>query len=165
MSDLGTNREDLALTAGQKIGDDQDAQLNRETFLYYRASRQRWYTDRVENDRFYHNVQYTDEEKRDIEGKGQTPVTINITFAIVKQIISFLTANSPTWYVDPVGDADKNSTYLFRKLLDATWYNSRGRRHFSQICKDVGITGVGYGMVTPKASNPFDWRAHKEELV
>ena len=155
MSDLGTNRDDLALTAGQKIADDQDAKLNRETFLYYRASRQKWYTDRVENDRFYHNVQYTDQEETEIKARGQSPVTINITHAIVKQIISFLTANAPTWYVDPVGDADKNSTYLFRKLLDATWYNSRGRRHFSQICKDVGVTGVGYGMVTPKASNPF----------
>ena len=155
MSDLGTNREDLALTAGQEVKDDQDAKLNRDTFLQYRASRQKWYTDRVENDRFYHNVQYTDGEEKDIKAKGQSPVTINITHAIVKQIISFLTANSPTWYVDPVGDSDKQSTYLFRKLLEATWYQSRGRRQFSQICKEVGVTGIGYGMVTPKASNPF----------
>lgn len=155
MSDLGTNRDDLELVAGQKVVDDQDAKDNRDTFLQYRASRQKWYTDKVENDRFYHNVQYTDGEEKDIEATGQSPITINITHAIVKQIISFLTANSPTWYVDPVGDADKGSTYLFRKLLDATWYNSRGRRHFSQICKEVGITGIGYGQVTPSSSNPF----------
>ena len=145
----------MALSAGQKVADDEDAKLNRETFIQYRASRQKWYTDKVENDRFYHNVQYTDGEENDIKAKGQSPVTINITHAIIKQIISFLTANSPTWYVDPVGDADKEKVYLFRKLLDATWYNSRGRRQFSQICKEVGICGVGYGMVTPNSSNPF----------
>ena len=155
MSDLGTNNTDLELSAGLKVVDDEDAKLNRDTFMQYRASRQKWYTDKVENDRFYHNVQYTDGEIKDIEARGQSPVTINITHAIIKQIISFLTANSPTWYVDPVGDADKQKTYLFRKLLDATWYNSRGRRQFSQICKEVGICGVGYGMVNPKSSNPF----------
>lgn len=155
MSDLGTNKDDLELSAGLKVADDQDAKLNRDTFTQYRTARQSRYNDMVENDRFYHNVQYTDSEIKDIEERGQSPVTINITHAIIKQIISFLTSNSPTWYVDPVGDADKNKVYLFRKLLDATWYNSRGRRQFSQICKEVGITGIGYGMVNPKASNPF----------
>ena len=155
MADIGTNKEDLKLSAGLKEGDDADAKLNRDTFLQYRASRQKWYTDRVENDRFYHNVQYDDQETTDIKSRGQGALVINITYAIVKQIISFLTANNPTWYVDPVGDSDKSRTYLFRHLLDATWYNSRGRRQFSQICKDVGITGIGYGMVNPNASNPF----------
>ncbi len=155
MSDLGTNRDDLALSAGLKITDDADAKENRDTFMQYRGGRQKWYSDKVENDRFYHNVQYTDDEERDIISRGQAPVVINVTFAIIKQIISFLTANSPEWYVDPVGDADKDKVYLFRKLLDATWYQSRGHRQFSSICKDVGICGVGYGMVTPRASNPF----------
>jgi hypothetical protein len=155
VSDLGTNKDDLSLVAGLKVADDQDAKLNRETFMQYRASRQKWYSDKVENERFYHNVQYSDDEEKEIKAKGQSPITINITHAIVKQIISFLTSNSPTWYVDPVGDSDKEKTYLFRKLLDATWYNSRGRRQFSQICKEVGICGVGYGMVTPNTSNPF----------
>jgi hypothetical protein len=162
MSDLGTNNDDLKLTAGLETGDDADAKLNRDTFLQYRASRQKWYTDRVENDRFYHNVQYDDGELKDIKARGQAPLVINITYAIVKQIISFLTSNNPTWYVDPVGDSDKSRTYLFRHLLDATWYNSRGRRQFSQICKEVGITGVGYGMVTPNSSNPFGVKFSKQ---
>jgi hypothetical protein len=155
VSDLGTNNDDLKLSAGLEEGDDADAKLNRDTFLQYRASRQKWYTDRVENDRFYHQVQYDDGELKDIKSRGQAPIVINITYAIIKQIISFLTSNNPTWWVDPVGDSDKSRTYLFRHLLDATWYNSRGRRQFSQICKEVGITGIGYGMVTPNSTNPF----------
>ena len=126
-----------------------DAHINGKRFKQLRGYRSEWMKDRVENDDFFHGQHYSAEERLAIEARGQAPLAINITYSVVKQIISMITSVDPTWKVTPVGEADKSLAYLHREALNATWYNSRGGRVLSQIVKDTSIAGVGYGHVTP----------------
>lgn len=128
---------------------DGDAAENAKIFKQLRAYRNEWIKDRVENDDFFHGQQYSVSESSDIESRGQAPLAINITYSVVKQIISLITSVDPTWKVTPVGDSNKEMTYLYREMLNATWYNSRGSRQLSQIVKDTCIAGVGYGISLP----------------
>jgi hypothetical protein len=134
---------------------DEESRISYELLQDYKSARAEWFKDRVEYDKFYHNVQYSPEEVEEIKKRGQAPLVINITYAIVKQIISLSTSASPIWNVDPVGDADKDTAYLLRSLMDATWYNSKGNRKLSQIIKNMSAIGVGYGSVSPQMSSTF----------
>lgn len=140
---------------GFSVLSEEEAKQNYKDYLDLRSAREPWYSDRVENDNFYHNVQFQPGEEDDIIARGQAPLVINVTYSIIKQIISFITSNAPTWEVDPVGDVDKQYCYLQRKLLEATWYSSRGNRQLTSIVKDFCIAGVGYGYINPDYTSTF----------
>lgn len=159
-----------AATGFSTAQSDDWAKENLDIYNEYSAARALRYKDMVENDNFYHNVQYDATEKSEIIAKGQAPLPINVTYSIIKQMISLMTGEDPVWTVDPVGDTDKSYAYTMRELLNATWYNSRGRRQLSQISKEMLVTGVGYGMVSPRLSGRdftvnFSWVPYHQSLV
>lgn len=146
--------------SGVRSINEEEAKQSFKLFLRYRSDRMKWYNDRVENDNFYHNEHYDEKERKDIEARGQAPLAINLTYAIVKQMISFLTSSQPEWHVVPFGDVQthphlKQNAYTLRELLKGTWKNSRGHRQFTQIIKDVSVIGVGYGMPVPSYRGHF----------
>lgn len=134
---------------------DSDADINKKVYQEYRTARLPRYKDMVDNDNFYHGVHYDENERNEIIAKGQAPLNINVTYAIVKQIIALLTSESPTWRVTPLGDTDKQYAYLMSQILDGTWYTSRGNRKYTQIVKDASVVGVGYGMANPTFNKAF----------
>lgn len=127
-----------------------EAKDNAIIFRQLRSFRNDWIKDRIKNDDFYHGVHYSPREEEDIEAMGQSPLPINITYSVIKQIISLVTSQQPTWNVYPVNDKSKEFAYTGRELLNATWYNSRGNRVLSNIVKDTAIAGVGYGISLPE---------------
>lgn len=155
MSAISANEADAKAVAGASRLGEEEAALNRDILEEYYAARSPRYVDAVENDRFYHNVQYTEAEKAQIIADGQAPLAINTSYAIIKQMISLLTSNRPTWDVLPVGDTDKQFAYLNRNLLYAMWYFSKGNRELEWIIKDMLITGAGWGVVAPDTRTGF----------
>jgi len=141
--------QEIQAASGFRVASEEDAKLCIDAYKEYKSARAPRYRDQVENDNFYHNVQYTPEQRNEIIARGQAPLEINVTYSIIKQIVSLLTSENPTWYVDPVTDADKGYAYTMRSLLNATWYNSRGGRQFSQIAKSAVVAGVGYAGINP----------------
>lgn len=142
-------QEEIKAASGFSAAKDPDIKLNRDAFRDYRSARAERYKDQVENDNFYHNVHFDKEQRAEIISRGQAPLEINVTYSIIKQMISLLTSESPVWDVDPVGDTDKKYAYLMRSLLDASWYNSKAGRQLSQITKNKLITGIGYASINP----------------
>ena len=149
-------RDEIQAASGYKQLGDVDAKESIEIYKEYKGARQVRYNDMVENDRFYHGEHYDEDEKTQITARGQAPLPINATYSLIKQMVSLITGADPIWYVDPVGDSDKSYAYLMRKLMDATWYLSRGSRQFSQIAKECAVTGAGFGMVAP-VHDDFFW--------
>lgn len=131
-------------------GYDEMSKENAVIYKQLRSFRSEWIKDRIQNDDFFHNQQYSKDEEADIIARGQSPLPINVTYAVVKQIIALVTSQQPTWNVFPTDDDNKELAYIGRRLLDATWYNSRGDRVLSQIVKDTAIAGVGYGLSLPE---------------
>ncbi|MEM3020503.1 MAG: hypothetical protein QW194_04230 [Candidatus Micrarchaeaceae archaeon] len=144
-----TLTSDIRTLSGFQVCSENDAKINADVFREYDSARLPRYADMVENDNFYHGEQFTEEQERAIVAFSQSPLSINVTYSIIKQMISLLTSERPTWDVDPVSDADKNVAYLMRELLNATWYISRADRHLEQAIKSALITGVGYTAINP----------------
>jgi hypothetical protein len=156
MPDIGKKTtDDLSTTVGYTEPGAQEASESRDMFLDADAARSEWFNDRLENDRFYHNNQYSDDEIHALESAGQAPLVMNITYSIGKQIVSILTGSSPMWEVDPVNDASKNVAYLHRSLLYGIWEDSLGDRQLEQIIKNMVVTGVGYGEVALTNNSTF----------
>lgn len=132
-----------------------ESKESHKLYNQYRSARSAWYRDRVENENFYHNQQYTETEKTEIESRGQAPLQINVLYSIVKQMIAILTSTEPKFTVYPVKDADKDVAYVYRSLLDSMWYDSRGDIQLSMITKDTLISGLGWGMINPRFDHTF----------
>lgn len=143
-------KQEAEAATGYTADKEDFASENKDCFKENRSGRQEWYNDRIDRDNFYHNKMYSDAEETEIMRKGQAPLPINITYAIVKQMISLLTSNDPVWDVSPATEADKQYTYLMKSLMDATWYLSKGGRQLGLISKDMLVTGLGWGMVNPR---------------
>lgn len=148
-------KEEIVAATGFRMASDEDIRLNQECYSEYRGARALRYSDQVENENFYHNVMFSEAQRAEIISRGQAPLEINITYSIIKQMISLLTSEDPTWDVDPVGDTNKQYAYTMRDLLYASWYNSRAGRQFSQIAKNTLVSGVGYASVNPSMRGAF----------
>lgn len=148
-------KAEIAAASGFKVASDEDVRLNQDCYKEYKSARAPRYGDQVECENFYHNVMFSPEQRSEIIARGQAPLEINITYSIIKQMISLLTSEDPTWDVDPVGDSNKDYAYIMRDLLSASWYNSRAGRQFSQVAKNTLISGVGYATVNPSMRGAF----------
>jgi hypothetical protein len=103
---------------------------------------------------FYGNVegtltQFTKEQQQKISKDYDIPVSINVLYPVIEQVLAFLTGNKPSIRVLPVGEADKNIAYKLNEIWTAVWYRSYGNNKMRESLKESLVTGSGYLLVEP----------------
>lgn len=98
----------------------------------------------VENERFFHNEQWTPEEKAEFKMRNQAPININrITPGIMHQH-AIITANPHRFDAMPGEDSDVRMKHIVEQLFDYTYYISDGREQVSAAALNFLSVGIGY---------------------
>lgn len=117
-------------------------QLKRE-FLDDYAAESRWRDDRREYGRFYDGDQLRDEERRELQLRGQPPVVVNRIKPKVDAILGILQEMGVETKAYPMGDHENEAaaiSELFRQIENNSHFNEEE----TQVFKDLLIDGVGY---------------------
>ena len=123
--------------------------LNR-LFKFFADSRISWEKRAKEYEEFTFSdvdntgTQLTSEQKAVLKDKYTPIITGNVTYAIVEQLVSFLTSQKPSITCIPVGSSSKDVAYVWREWIMATWYLSQGSRELALALWDSVITGNGF---------------------
>lgn len=97
-------------------------------------------------------TQYTRSQVDQIT-KYTTPVSTKFCFAIVENMLAYLTGTKPYPKIISAEASVSNEAEIFEKLFKATWYESKGTDKITYIQRDALTTGSGFAMV--RKSNSF----------
>jgi len=122
-----------------------EAQLNlRLIDEYDNASRKKWVKQAAEDYQFALNEQWTKEEIRELEARGQFPLVVPRVFPILKQKEGQLTANKPKFIVAPAESGDVNVARMINQIFDYIWSISDGNSVLGRAVQDSLFKGLGY---------------------
>jgi hypothetical protein len=131
-------------------------------FLDDYAAESTWRDQKKEYGRFYDGDQLTEEEKRELQARGQPPVVINRVKPKVDAILGIIQELGVEVKAFPFGDREKEATEIserFRQIENNSHFNEEE----TQVFKDVLIDGVGY-FETKREFDGVDSRLITEHL-
>lgn len=136
---------------------------------YQSEQRAKWGTGARENELFRYGAQWTEDQARELEARGQIPIVINRIDPAVELAKSMLTSNTPTFRFISVEDSDTQVAQALNGLVEYIWRISDGRMEFASSVEDFIVKGMGAwivyvdryadngkGEVKFKAVNPLD---------
>tara|TARA_B110000467_G_C18333744_1_gene495602 strand:+ start:361 stop:2685 length:2325 start_codon:yes stop_codon:yes gene_type:complete len=116
-------------------------------FDEYRAKRDTWATHAQEDREFRLGKQWTTEQKRVLESRGQSPVVVNRIHPAVETAKAMITANRPAFKCSPREDSDNKMANVMSGMLTYMYDISDGRSIVRQVVDDYYVTGLGYMLV------------------
>lgn len=122
--------------------------------------------ERLRDHEFYDNRQWTDEEKMEIEARGQAPLVFNIIGQMVDWITGTERRTRVDWNVLPREEGDVDGAQLKKELLKFVSDVNKTGWHRSAAFKDQVISGLGWlescvvdaKNEEPLASRHQDWK-------
>jgi len=129
-------------TDNQKIVDD-----TLHLWRLYSTKREMWATHAQEDKEFYLGKQWTDEQVRKLESRGQAPITVNRIFPAVEAAKAMLTSNNPQFRVSPREDSDNKVAQVMNGLLEYIWQISDGQVSLRRVIEDYYCMGLGAMLV------------------
>ena len=130
-----------------------DTDLNTHLYRRYSYSQEDWANQQVENLEVYNGAQWTEDQIRVLEERGQMPSVIQAMWQITEQAVSMLSANRPTFQGSARADGDQYTASVWSDLFQWMWQLSRGQQRIQTIFRDnyVQSRGVAYPYI--------DWNA------
>ena len=125
-----------------KVADD-----TKRLFDLYKRKRDVWETQAREDQEYRLGRQWTTEQTRVMESRGQAPVVVNRIHPAVETAKAMLTANRPSFKVSPREDSDTKVANVLNSLLTYMYDLSDGRTVIRKAIDDYYVTGLGYLMV------------------
>ena len=116
----------------------------RDLFKRYSSARDTWAQDAKEDKEFRLGKQWTAEQKRILENRGQAPIVVNRIHPAVEAAKAMLTANRPSFRCAPREDSDMKTAQVMSALLTYMYDISDGRTVIRQAVDDYYVMGVGY---------------------
>ena len=112
-----------------------------------------WSEQAISDDEFRNGQQWTGEQKRELERRGQAAMVHNVIHPKVEQAKSILTTNDPRFMATAAEDSDVDLAKLATMLLEHTWTQSRGKDALKQAIDDYYVKGRGvlYAYYDPNA--------------
>ena len=103
---------------------------------------------------YYANVedtqtQFTKKQLGFIQKKYDIPISTKIIYAIVEQIISFLSGTKPKTELMAPEETTRQWTLLYKRLIDDIWYENNVSSELMDALRDFAVTGSGYLRVRP----------------
>ena len=115
-----------------------------ELFKRYKDARDTWATHAQEDREFRLGKQWTAEQKKVLESRGQSPIVVNRIHPAVETAKALITANRPSFKVAPREDSDNKVANVLSNLLTYIYDISDGRNVIRQVVDDYYVTGLGY---------------------
>jgi hypothetical protein len=110
---------------------------------YSGGKRASWAEQAKQDDDFRHGNQWTDEAKRVLEGRDQSPIVVNVIQPAVEFAVAALTTNKPRFTSTGREDSDTRTGKVFSDLLTYVWDISNGNMELKQTIDDYYVKGMG----------------------
>ena len=137
---------------------DEDKKLVDETqdlWRTYSNKRETWATHAQEDREFRLGKQWSSEQRKVLESRGQAPIVVNRIHPAVEAAKAMLTSNRPSFRVSPREDSDNKVAQALNGVIDYIWQNSDGDTVMRNIVDDYYVTGMGVGLtyIDPEADD------------
>ena len=113
----------------------------------YRRKRENWATQAREDQEYRLGRQWTSDQIKTMELRGQAPVVVNRIHPAVETAKAMLTANRPSFKCSPREDSDVRVVKVLNALLSYMYDVSEGRTAIRQAIDDYYVTGLGVLLV------------------
>jgi hypothetical protein len=110
---------------------------------YGGGKRASWAEQAKEDDDFRHGNQWTEEAKRVLEERDQSPIVVNVIQPAVEFAVAALTTNKPRFTSTGREDSDTRTGKVFSELLTYVWDISNGNMELKQTIDDYYVKGLG----------------------
>ena len=120
------------------------AQETRDLFKKYSLNRETWAKHAQEDDEFRLGKQWTAEQRRVLESRGQAAIVVNRIHPAVEAAKSMITANRPSFRCSPREDSDRKVANVMSALLSYMYDISDGRTVIRNVVDDYYVKGLGY---------------------
>lgn len=133
--------------SSQPKGKKKLAEDTKRLFDLYKRKREHWEQQAREDQEYRLGRQWTREQEKVMEARGQAPIVVNRIHPAVETAKALLTANRPSFKVSPREDSDTKVANVLNSLLSYMYDVSDGRTCIRQAIDDYYVTGLGYIMV------------------
>lgn len=123
------------------------ADETKRLFDLYKRKRDIWESQAREDQEYRLGRQWTEEQTKVMEGRGQAPIVVNRIHPAVETAKAMLTANRPSFKVSPREDSDTKVANVLNNLLTYMYDVSDGRGSIRKAIDDYYVTGLGYLLV------------------
>ena len=127
---------------GKKLVDE-----TQDLFKTYSQKRETWANHAQEDKEFRLGKQWTSDQKRILEERGQAPLVVNRIHPAVEAAKALITANKPQFRVSPREDSDNQVAQAMNGLLEYIWQISEGNTMMRRVVDDYYVTGMGAALV------------------
>ena len=127
---------------GKKLVDE-----TKDLFKTYSQKRETWANHAQEDKEFRLGKQWTSDQKRILEERGQAPLVVNRIHPAVEAAKALITANKPQFRVSPREDSDNQVAQAMNGLLEYIWQISEGNTMMRRVVDDYYVTGMGAALV------------------
>ena len=118
-----------------------------DLFKTYSEKRETWANHAQEDREFRLGKQWTSDQKRILEERGQAPLVVNRIHPAVEAAKALITANKPQFRVSPREDSDNQVAQAMNGLLEYIWQISEGNSVIRRVVDDYYVTGMGAALV------------------
>ena len=118
-----------------------------DLFKTYSEKRETWANHAQEDREFRLGKQWTSDQKRILEERGQAPLVVNRIHPAVEAAKALITANKPQFRVSPREDSDNQVAQAMNGLLEYIWQISEGNTMMRRVVDDYYVTGMGAALV------------------
>ena len=122
-------------------------QETQDLFKTYSNKRETWANHAQEDREFRLGKQWTSDQKRILEERGQAPLVVNRIHPAVESAKALITANKPQFRVSPREDSDNQVAQAMNGLLEYVWQISEGNSVIRRVVDDYYVTGMGAALV------------------
>ena len=146
IKDKPVNTEEMKreMEEAKRIADAQKVAKVQELFRIYKNKRETWAQHAQEDREFRLGKQWSDEQVKVLESRGQSPIVINRIHPAVETAKALITANRPNFKISPREDSDVKMANVLSNLLTYIYDISDGRGVVRQVVDDYYVTGLGY---------------------
>ena len=113
----------------------------------YSKNRDTWATHAQEDREFRYGKQWTAEQRKTLEARGQAPIVVNRIHPAVEAAKAMLTTNKPSFRVSPREDSDNKTAQAINGMLEYIWHISDGDQVLRNAIDDYYVTGMGCVLV------------------
>jgi hypothetical protein len=110
---------------------------------YGSGDRPGWERNALLDLEFRNGAQWTIAQEKDLAGRGQAPIVVNVVHASVEQAVAMLTANRPRFSATGREDSDVRTGKMFADLLAVSYDKSMGTVHVKRSVNDYYTMGMG----------------------
>jgi len=122
-------------------------QETQDLWKTYSKKREVWANHAQEDKEFRLGKQWTSDQKRVLEERGQAAVVVNRIHPAVEAAKALITANKPQFRVSPREDSDNQVAQAMNGLLEYVWQISEGNSVMRRVVDDYYVTGIGAALV------------------